>query len=48
MLSLQRKVVVHHFQQRADGEVAHMDFELARLHARDIEQAGEDGVLRCQ
>jgi hypothetical protein len=35
-------------QQQAQREVAHTHFQLARFHARDVEQAGEDGVLRGQ
>ena len=42
------KVVAQHLQQRAQRHVADMHFELAGFHARDIEQAVEDGILRGQ
>ena len=42
------KVVAQHLQQRAQRHVADMHFELAGLHARDIEQAVENGILRGQ
>ncbi|MPN06786.1 hypothetical protein SDC9_154043 [bioreactor metagenome] len=42
------EVVLHHLQQRAEREVAHMHVELARLHARNVEQAVENAVLRGQ
>ena len=39
---------MHHVQQRIECEVTHMHLQLARLHARNVQHAGEDGVLRGQ
>ncbi|GAO25386.1 hypothetical protein ALISP_5206 [Alicycliphilus sp. B1] len=40
--------MAQHLQQRAQGHVADAHLHLAGLHARDVQQAAQDGVLRGQ
>ena len=42
------EIVLHHLQQRPQRKIAHMHFQLARFHARDIQQAVQNAVLRGQ
>ena len=39
------KVVVHHMQERVERKVPHVHLKLAGLHAGNVQQAVQDGIL---